>query len=231
MTALVANAYVGNRTPTVLAEWAEKSGADVGLFCELNVGTIRSLRVLGWLGTPPNPRLAGVSKRECGVWLPGWEPEGTALHQLTEKMGKKGIGSARYARTAAFEGIAAISTHANAAIHKRETGDWIPSPRTREWRFKGLPRLAELVGGYLSAGRPVLVGLDGNVTDKGEASMRPWFDSLGMDCVNAELMWFGWSREHYRLVDFEVLPTAPGADAHPVLLVTLEREESSDATD
>lgn len=116
-----------------------------------------------------------------------------------------------------------VASHSPAAI--QDAGKLLDNPGARDWRDNGLPALEEMLRRDMRWNRPLIHGCDGNMREnvKEPANPAAMYRRLGMEYVTHEVMWCAWNPGRFELVDSEVLPTPPGSDGHPVLLVTLRR--------
>lgn len=195
------------------------------LCSELNPRTIHALRQEGVLYNVPQPKKAGVALRECGVWFRDRTAGLDFIKRLTPEV-KKGVGNARYLRAARIDDSMFGALHANAVMQaRRGDGRWKDTRMAEVWRNEGLPNLSEFIQNQREHG-PVIVGGDLNVEDKGEASAAHFFREHDMEFFAREVMWIAWTHE-YRKVAANQRPKVPGADAHPVVRVVLQRKDAA----
>lgn len=119
--------------------------------------------------------------------------------------------------------IGGVSSHSPAVI--QDDGRLLDNPGARDWRDNGLPALEKLLRRDMRWNRPLVHGADGNMRENAKEPANPaaMYRRLGMEYVTHEVMWCAWNPGRFELVHSEILPTPPGADGHPVLLVTLRR--------
>lgn len=120
--------------------------------------------------------------------------------------------------------IVSVSSHAPAAI--QDDGWLADNPGAKDWAENGLPALEALLRRDMDANRPLIHGADGNMRENAKEPANPaaMYRRLGMEFRNHEVMWVAWNPRRFVLVHFEVQPTPPGSDGHPVLVVTLRRK-------
>lgn len=75
--------------------------------------------------------------------------------------------------------FAVLSTHAPSAMVAKHSGHYRRplTPGAHQWTEKGLPRLADRIRHHDQHGRIVILGLDANAWDRGDASLRAWVDA------------------------------------------------------
>lgn len=124
-----------------------------------------------------------------------------------------------------WDRIVGVASHAPAVIQDPKTGRTLDNPGAQEWTSQGLPALERLLGRDMAANRPLIHGADGNMraNRRDEHNPAAMYRRLGMEYVTHEVMWLAWNPRRFELVRKDILPTPPGSDGHPVLLVTLRR--------
>lgn len=227
---VIVNAFAGgNRRPRAFARWLRDLGFDVALVCEADSRRMRyALRRVGTLFTGT----ASHGAREVAVVLrrPRRRPLQEVRHrtvQLTRFVSRP-FAHDRWATRVREGNEVTWSLHGNAVIQGRVSGLWLSNPGAVEWREHGYPSIEELLGRDIERGRAVKAGGDMNadVGPAGGPSPAQLFGALGLHTVHAGYMWFAFSGRHYKLVDWQILDTPPGADAHRVLVVDLEHRPS-----
>lgn len=228
---IVANLYVGNQEEVRLRRWLSWLGFHIVIISEL--GSERMINELSKAGkvfynrkeTKPHDVAVLVSStvmsRSAGAisWIG---------RQLTRFIRRPHAPAKRLWRDRWFVrvriwGRVYYSIHANAAIVGPE-GNWLDNRGADAWR-EALVKLQDMIRDDIKAGLRVRVAGDFNISGESDAENSPadFFEELGMKHVNDRVMWFGWNPKTDELVKFKILPTAPGADAHAVLHVTLRR--------
>lgn len=128
-----------------------------------------------------------------------------------------------------WDRIVAVSSHAPAVIQNRATGRPLDNPGANEWRDYGAPATERCLRRDMAGGRPLAHGGDLNQRECDDKKHHDcgcpaeMYRRLGMEYVTHEVMWCAWNPRRFELVRWDVLPTPPGSDGHPVLLVTLRR--------
>lgn len=223
---LVFNAYGGaNRKGDLLAKWVQRLGVRVGLISELG----RLTDELNKIGTVYAS--ARDVPRDVGVLVVGRERKGVKWRtdRLTPFVKRPGAEKDRLWRDRHYVRVRLPfkrvywALHANALIHRN--GQWLDNAGADVWR-KALRDLERMIKEDIEAGYRVRVGGDMNFPDSREEwGPRDFFNRLGLEAISDNaVMWFAWDGKHDRLVKSEILPTAPGADAHRCIFVELKRK-------
>lgn len=228
VTVAVFNATGGsNRTgDRYFVNWYDDLECDVALVSEV----FRFARVLRLCG---NLRVGadGHGREDCGV-ITRRRVRRWRQRRLTKGVDRPGsekplLWHDRWATRAVagplWDRIVGVSSHAPAVIQNE--GWLVDNPGANDWGRNGVPRLEAMLRRDVEANRPLVHGADGNmrVNRKEAANPAAMYDRLGMQYVTHEVMWCAWNPRRFELVRSEVLPTPPGSDGHPTLLVTLRR--------
>lgn len=219
---MVVNTYVGNQEGPRVRRWFRRLRVDVAIISELGnldehldvggktffsrgdtphdsaiwvVGSRLDsiLAIAGWQLTPFIPRPKSRAKR---LWRDRWV--------VRVRVGRKVY----------------WSIHANAAISDGK-GGFNDSHGARAWK-KALREVIEGVQRDIDKGLRVRLGGDFNMGEgTHQLSPNKIFEALGMDYMSdGRVMWLGWTDVAVRK---QVLGTAPGADAHRVIVVDLKK--------
>lgn len=227
---VVANVHGGsNRQGSGLAAWLKGLGFTIALISELGnlIDDLDRVGKVFYNRKEGRPHDVGIVVAHSMVaragkalsWIGG---------RLTRFIRRPGSASPRLWRDRWFVrvrifGRVFYAIHANAAIAGPE-GNWINSKGAHEWRM-ALVKLHRMIQADMEKGLRVRVGGDFNFPES-DARLSPnnFFDSLNLNWFSDDrVMYFAWDPCRDELVSKKELPTAPGADAHGVLLVELKK--------
>lgn len=215
--------YNGNTNKAEeVQKWIERIDPDISLICETGslAPVYRQMQGRFFVGSDSPPDCS-IQTRRPGKYV-SWH------HQLTQRVGnlpdKPNLWRDRWAMQVLDKERREynISTHANAVIQR--DGAWLDNPGANEWRHHGLPRLSKRIRVGKRWGRTVRIGGDMNfpVWSRVKDSPHRFFRSHGLEVQGQGVMYFAWDPKKEDLVDFQILPKPPGADAHKALLIDLE---------
>lgn len=117
------------------------------------------------------------------------------------------------------ERLRVIGEHPHAAIHPPMTSD-----REKEY-IKQAELFRHRIHAALAQNTPTVAGGDLNY---GKGTRYRWapesiYNHFNMGFVMRDVTWVGWSKKHFSLKHFKVIPPAQNGQDHNWLLVTLER--------
>lgn len=117
------------------------------------------------------------------------------------------------------------AVHGNAVI-AGPGGGWLQNEGASVWR-SALRELDDMIRADIRNGLRIRIGGDFNFPESDvPLSPNEFFEDLGLDWrSDGRVMFIAWDPHTDRLLDFKVLPTAPGADAHKVLAATLVKRK------